>query len=129
MPNGKRGDSRLNDMLVHGLHPFPPDIEAMLREVLRPRARDSPMESRPYPEGCEWLHRFNAWRRGKGWTKAARHFDACWMNCASVIRKGLTSLRTGFRVASPVFPRSSPRSLRESRAEPPSTKEIVSFVR
>lgn len=37
MPNGKPGDSPLSDMLVHGLHPFPPDMETLLREVLRLR--------------------------------------------------------------------------------------------
>ena len=33
MPNGKHGDNPLTDMFVHGRHPFPPDIEDLLREL------------------------------------------------------------------------------------------------
>jgi hypothetical protein len=33
MPNGKPGDNPLTDLVVHGAHPFPPDIEAMLIEI------------------------------------------------------------------------------------------------
>jgi hypothetical protein len=33
MANGKPGDSPISDMLVHGKHPFPTDIEAMIREI------------------------------------------------------------------------------------------------
>ncbi len=33
MANGKPGDNPITDMLIHGKHPFPPDIEAMLREI------------------------------------------------------------------------------------------------
>jgi hypothetical protein len=33
MPNGKIGDNPLSDMFVHGRHPFPPDIEEMLRTL------------------------------------------------------------------------------------------------
>lgn len=31
MPNGKPGDHPVTDMLLHKAHPFPPDIEGMLR--------------------------------------------------------------------------------------------------
>jgi hypothetical protein len=31
MPNGKPGDNPLTDMFAHGRHPFPADMEAMLR--------------------------------------------------------------------------------------------------
>ncbi len=30
MPNGKIGDNPLSDMIIHGKHPFPDDIETML---------------------------------------------------------------------------------------------------
>jgi hypothetical protein len=33
VPNGKHGDNPLSDMTVHGAHPFPSDIESMLREI------------------------------------------------------------------------------------------------
>lgn len=33
MPNGKPGDHPLNDLFAHGAHPFPEDIEQMVREL------------------------------------------------------------------------------------------------
>ena len=33
MPNGKPGDNPLSDMMIHGAHRFPPDIEEMLRKI------------------------------------------------------------------------------------------------
>lgn len=33
MPNGKIGDNPLSDMVIHGKHPFPADIETMLRKL------------------------------------------------------------------------------------------------
>ena len=63
MPNGSRGDSPLSDMLIHGLHPFPRDIEAMLREVLRLQPK-FPDGKRRYIEQVEWLNRFDDWARG-----------------------------------------------------------------
>jgi hypothetical protein len=33
MPNGKRGDNPFSDMTVHGAHPFPADIEELLRRI------------------------------------------------------------------------------------------------
>jgi hypothetical protein len=33
MPNGKPGDNPMSDMIVHGAHPFPPDIDDILREI------------------------------------------------------------------------------------------------
>lgn len=33
MPNGMIGDNPIPDLLNHGLHPFPPDIEAMLFRI------------------------------------------------------------------------------------------------
>jgi hypothetical protein len=35
MPNGKPGDHPVTDLIVHGAHPFPGDIEAMMRELHR----------------------------------------------------------------------------------------------
>ena len=34
MPNGKIGDHPITDMLIHGRHPFPDDIEQMLRKLI-----------------------------------------------------------------------------------------------
>jgi hypothetical protein len=31
--NGKRGDNPLTDLVFHGDHPFPPDIEEMLLRI------------------------------------------------------------------------------------------------
>jgi hypothetical protein len=33
MPNGKPGDNPLTDLIVHGQHPFPPDIEDLLLRI------------------------------------------------------------------------------------------------
>jgi hypothetical protein len=33
MPNGKPGDNPLTDLIVHGAHPFPPDIERLLLRI------------------------------------------------------------------------------------------------
>ncbi len=52
-------------MLVHGLHPFPADIEAILRRVLALQP-EFPDGRRPYMEQVEWLGRFDAWARGEG---------------------------------------------------------------
>ena len=64
MPSGGRGDSPLTDMLYHGLHPFPPDMEAMLREVLRLQP-NFPDGKRPYVQQIEWISRFDNWKIGK----------------------------------------------------------------
>jgi hypothetical protein len=31
--NGKPGDNPLSDLTIHGMHPFPPDVEALLLRV------------------------------------------------------------------------------------------------
>lgn len=64
MPNGKPGDHPLTDMLVHGMHPFPDDIEQLLRQILNldPRFPDG---TRPYVDQIEWARRFQRWERGK----------------------------------------------------------------
>lgn len=33
MANGRPGDNPLSDLMLHGQHPFPADIEAMLRRL------------------------------------------------------------------------------------------------
>jgi hypothetical protein len=33
MPNGKPGDNPLSDMLLHGQHPFPADMEEMVLQI------------------------------------------------------------------------------------------------
>ncbi len=64
MPSGKPGDHPLTDMLVHGNHPFPPDMEAKLREVLSldPKFPDG---KRRYLDQVEWERRFFDWEHGE----------------------------------------------------------------
>jgi hypothetical protein len=31
--NGKHGDNPLSDLVIHGAHPFPPDVEEMLLQI------------------------------------------------------------------------------------------------
>ncbi|MEK7364978.1 MAG: hypothetical protein AAB016_13500 [candidate division NC10 bacterium] len=33
MPNGKPGDHPVTDLIVHGRHPFPPDVEELVRTL------------------------------------------------------------------------------------------------
>lgn len=33
MPNGKIHDHPITDLLVHGLHPFPAEMEALIRKI------------------------------------------------------------------------------------------------
>lgn len=42
MPNGKPGDHPVTDLFAHGAHPFPEDIEGMIRELvsLNPKLLD-----------------------------------------------------------------------------------------
>jgi hypothetical protein len=63
MANGTRGDSPLSDMLIHGLHPFPADMETMLREVLRLQPK-FPDGKRSYVQQVEWMQRFEDWACG-----------------------------------------------------------------
>ena len=37
MPNGKPHDHPISDMLIHGMHPFPTDIEALLLDLYGPK--------------------------------------------------------------------------------------------
>ena len=60
MPNGREGDHPLTDMRIHGRHPFPAEIEALLRAIL---ALDPDFfnGSRPYEQQNEWDERFFRW--------------------------------------------------------------------
>ena len=64
MPNGRPGDHPLTDMLTHGMHPFPPEMEAMLREILE-LDPEFPDGKRRYLEQIEWDKRFSDWCQGK----------------------------------------------------------------
>ncbi len=33
MPNGKPGDNPITDTMIHGMHPFPPDLEKLIIEL------------------------------------------------------------------------------------------------
>ena len=57
MPNGAREDNPLSDLTVHGAHPFPPDIEALLLRI------DS-LGRRP-----------GRWPLGENWPFSPREFD------------------------------------------------------
>lgn len=58
MSNGKPYDNPLSDLAVHGMHPFPPDIEEMLLEIDelgRASGRFPLGESWPYsPQEFDW---------------------------------------------------------------------------
>ncbi len=59
MANGRRGDHPITDMLEHGEHPFPEDMELLLRKILafEPRFPDG---KRPYLDQLAWERRFRA---------------------------------------------------------------------
>jgi hypothetical protein len=57
MPNGRPNDNPLTDLLVHGKHPFPADIEALLLEV-------DALGRRP-----------GRWPLGENWPFSPREFD------------------------------------------------------
>jgi hypothetical protein len=57
MPNGKPGDNPLSDMIVHGTHPFPRDIEKLLRRI----------EKLGHRPGC--------WPLGQNWPYSPREYD------------------------------------------------------
>ena len=58
MANGTKGDNPLSDLVIHGAHPFPPDIEKLLlriNELGRRPGRWPLGENWPYsPQEFEW---------------------------------------------------------------------------
>jgi hypothetical protein len=64
MPNGKPGDDPLTDMLYHGMHPFPADIEDLLRRILA-QDPDFPDGKRRYLDQVQWFERFMDWAAGR----------------------------------------------------------------
>ena len=62
MPNGKSGDNPLSDLIVQSAHPFPRDIEEMLRRI-------DALGRRPgrWPLGENWPFspREFAWEQGR----------------------------------------------------------------
>ena len=69
MPNGKPHDNPLTDMLVHGMHPFPPDIETLLLRV-----DELGRKVGRWPLGANWPYspqEFD-WERGKNLDEARR---------------------------------------------------------
>lgn len=64
MPNGKPGDHPLTDMLVHGQHPFPSDIEALLRRILSLDPTFPDVKSYRLDQ-TKWLQRFSDWEHGE----------------------------------------------------------------
>jgi hypothetical protein len=75
MAAGKPGDHPVTDMLHYSMHPFPPDIEAMLRKVL---ALDPnfPDGKRPWVEQVAWEERIFDWSRGKNLEQGRRELRA-----------------------------------------------------
>ena len=69
MPNGKIGDNPLSDLTIHGMHPFPPEIEGLLQRV-------DALGRRPgrWPLGENWPyspHEFD-WAEGRNLDEAGR---------------------------------------------------------
>ena len=81
MPNGKPGDHPLTDMLAHGKHPFPADMESMLRRILaiEPSFPDGP---RRYLDQLAWDRRFWDWEAGKNLDEGRQALQAVWMEMA-----------------------------------------------
>jgi hypothetical protein len=69
MPNGKIGDNPLTDLLIHGLHPFPADIEEML---LRVDALGREPGRWPLGENWPYSPKEFEWERGENLDEARR---------------------------------------------------------
>ena len=69
MANGKHGDSPLSDLTIHGGHPFPPEIEALL---LRIQAIGRQLGRWPLGENWPFGMREMDWARGKELDAAKR---------------------------------------------------------
>lgn len=77
MPNGTPGDHPLTDMLVHGRHPFPEDIESILRKIiaLEPWFPDG---RRPYLDQVAWEKRFRDWALGENLDEGRQALQMVW---------------------------------------------------
>jgi hypothetical protein len=74
MPNGKPGDNPLTDLVVHGRHPFPEEIEAMLWRV------------------DELGRAPGRWPLGENWPFPGREFDWAEGRDLAGAREALTTL-------------------------------------
>lgn len=61
MPNGKPGDNPLTDLVTHGHHPFPPDVETLLLEI---EALGRQQERWPLGENWPFSPREGEWEQG-----------------------------------------------------------------
>lgn len=69
MPNGKPHHNPLTDLMVHGMHPFPPEIEMLLHRV-----DELGRQAGRFPLGENWPyspHEFY-WEQGKNLDEASR---------------------------------------------------------
>ena len=69
MPNGKPGDNPLSDMVIHGKHPFPADIEQTMWRIQHLGAQEG-----RYPLGENWPFspREFDWEKGKNLEEGRR---------------------------------------------------------
>jgi hypothetical protein len=63
MPNGKKGDHPLSDLILHGAHPFPRDMEEVL---LRIHALGRAAGRWPLGQNWPYSPREFHWERGEG---------------------------------------------------------------
>jgi hypothetical protein len=67
--NGKKHDNPLSDMTVHGAHPFPADVEEMLRQIQRLGSR---LDRWPLGENGPFSPREFEWENGKNRDEARK---------------------------------------------------------
>lgn len=67
MPNGKYGDNPLTDLIMHGAHPFPPDIEEALVKIYS-LGREA--GRRPLGENWPFSPKEFDWEKGEGLDEA-----------------------------------------------------------
>ena len=69
MPNGKPHDNPLSDMTIHGMHPFPADIEKLL---LRVDELGRGLGRWPLGENWPYSPQEFSWERGENLDEARR---------------------------------------------------------
>lgn len=69
MPNGIHGDNPLSDLTIHGEHPFPADIEAMLLKI---HSLGRGPDRWPLGQNRPFSPREFEWERGEGLDAARR---------------------------------------------------------